>query len=90
MKQVVARVIEKWDNLTEYFLKFFPKQKDPFRKIKKTARYQRITEALEDSITLVYMSFCAFIVRDFEMLVVPFQLDRPMIHLLCAEMQSSL
>ena len=39
MKQVAARVVEQWDNLTEYFLKFLPKQKDAFRKIKKTARY---------------------------------------------------
>ena len=39
MKQVAARVVEQWDNLTEYFLKFLPKQKGAFRKIKKTARY---------------------------------------------------
>ena len=39
MKQVVARFVEQWDNLTEYFLKFLPKQRDTFRKIKKTARY---------------------------------------------------
>ena len=83
-------VAEHWDNLMEYLLKFFPKQKDVFRKIKKTARYQRITEALEDSITLAYVSFCAFIAQYFEMLLLPLQSDRPMIHLLYPEMRSLL
>ena len=60
-KQVAVRVVEQWGSLTEYFLKCFPKQKDAFREINKTARYQRIAEALEDTITLADVSFCAFI-----------------------------
>ena len=90
MKQVV-RVAEQRDNLAEYFLKFLPNQKDAFRKIMKTARYQRIAEPLEDSIILAYVSFCAFIAtQNFEMLLLPFQSDRLMIHLLHPEMQSLL
>jgi len=72
MKHVAIRVVEQWDNLTEYFLKFVPKQKDTFRKIKETARYQRISKALEDSLTLAYVEFCAFVARDFEMFLLPF------------------
>ena len=90
MKLVAVCVAEQWDNPTEYFLKLLPKQKDAFRKIKKTARYHGITEALEDSITLAYVSFCAFIARNFEMPLLPIQSDRPMIHLLYPEMQSLL
>ena len=90
MKHVAIRVVEQWDNLTEYFLEFLPKQKDAFRKIKETTRYQRISEALEDSITLAYVSFCAFVARDFEMFLLPFQSNRPTIHLLYPEMQSLL
>ena len=71
-KQVAVRVVEQWGSLTEYFLKCFPKQKDAFREINKTARYQRIVEALEDTITLADVSFCAFIARDFEMILLPF------------------
>ena len=71
-KQVAVRVVEQWGSLTEYFLKCFPKQKDAFREISKTARYQRIAEALEDTITLADVSFCAFIARDFEMILLPF------------------
>ena len=71
-KQVAVRVVEQWGSLTEYFLKCFPKQKDAFREINKTARYQRIAEALEDTITLADVSFCAFIARDFEMILLPF------------------
>ena len=37
MKQVAVRVFKQRDHLTEYFLKFFPKQKDAFRKIKKSS-----------------------------------------------------
>ena len=36
------------------------------------------------------MSFCAFIARDFEMLLLLFQSDRPVIYLLHPEMQSLL
>ena len=71
-KQVAVRVVEQWGSLTEYFLKCFPKQKDAFREISKTARYQRIAEALEDTITLADVSFCAFIARDFEMILLPY------------------
>ena len=71
-KQVAVRVVEQWGSLTEYFLKCLPKQKDAFREINKTARYQRIAKALEDTITLADVSFCAFIVRDFEMILLPF------------------
>ena len=71
-KQVAVRVVEQWGSLTEYFLKCLPKQKDAFREINKTARYQRIAEALEDTITLADVSFCAFIARDFEMILLPF------------------
>lgn len=39
MKQVAVHDVEQWDNLTEYFLKLLPKQKEAFRKIKKTAWY---------------------------------------------------
>ena len=34
MKQVAVRVVKQRDNLTEYFLKFFPKQKDALEKLR--------------------------------------------------------
>ena len=76
LKQVAVCVVELWGNLTEYFPKFLPKQKDAFRKIKKTARYQSLAEALEDSIFLVYVSFSVFVAQDFEMRLSPFQSGR--------------
>lgn len=66
MKQVAVRVVEQWDNLTEYFLKFLPKQKDTFRKINENCKVPEMAEALEDSITSAYVSFCAFIAQDFK------------------------
>ena len=76
LKQVAVCVVELWGNLAECFLKFLPKEKDVFRKIKKTASYQSLAEALEDSIFLVYVSFCVFVAQDFEMLLLPFQSGR--------------
>ena len=89
MKQVTI-FVEQWDNFTEHFLKFLPKQKDALRKIKKTARYQRIAEVLENPIALAHVLFCVFIARDFEMLLLPFQSERSMIHFSYPEMQSLL
>ena len=44
-KYVVVRILEQWDNLMEYFLKFLPRQAN-FREIKETAQYKQITDHL--------------------------------------------
>ena len=76
LKQVAVCVVEPWGNPTEYFPKFLSKQKDVFRKIKKTERYHSLAKAREDSVFLVYVSFCVFVAQDFEMLQLPFQSSR--------------
>ena len=56
------------DNLIEYFLKFLPSKKIPSKSQENcqvSEKYQKIAEALEDSIVLAFMSFCAFIALDF-------------------------
>ena len=90
MKFVAVRVVEQWGNLAEYFLKFLPKDKKTFRTIKETKRYQQIHDALSDNFTLATVSFCAFAARDFEMFLLPFQSDIPMIHMLYPEMTNLL
>ena len=86
MKYVALRIVEQWDNLTEYFLKFLPKQKNFKSTIMKTERYQRISESVKDPLNLCYTSFCAFATIDFESFLLPFQSEEPMIHLLYSEM----
>ena len=83
MKYVALRIVEQWDNLTEYFLKFLPKQKNFKGTIMKTERYQRISESLKDTLNLCYTSFA---INDFESFLLPFQSEEPMIHLLYPEM----
>lgn len=93
MKFVAVRVVEQWDNLREYFLEFLPKHpssKTAFRKIKETKRYQRIRDHLKDPITLAYIAFCAYSARDFESFLLPFQSEKPMIHLIYPQMVSLL
>ena len=48
------------------FPEYLPKQKDTFRKINENCKVPEMAEALEDSITSAYVSFCAFIARDFK------------------------
>ena len=86
MKFVAVRVVEQWVNLTEYFLKFLPKQKG-FRQVEKTERYQRIRDSLQEDVTLAYVAFTAFVSSDFETFLLPFQSSKPMIHVLYTEME---
>ena len=80
MKYVALRCVEQWSNLTEYFLKYLPKQKNFKREIQNTHRYIRIKTALGDEATEAYASFCAFVAHDFESFLVPFQTSEPLIH----------
>ena len=47
MRYIALRIVEQWDNLTEYFLKFLPKQKNFKSTIMKTECYQWISESLK-------------------------------------------
>ena len=78
MKCVSVRILEQLDNLKEYFLNYLPRQKDQFRELKKTERYQRIASALKSA----HLAFCAFCTEHFEEFLLQFQYVQPMIHLL--------
>ena len=82
MKYVALRVLEQWDNLKEYFMKFLPKQSSFKRDVEKTLRYKRICAAFSEPLMQACVSFVGFISQDFEDFLVPFQAKEPMIHLL--------
>ena len=82
MKYVALRYLDQWINLKEYFLNFLPKQKNFKHEMSKTQRHVRIKGALEESLTEVYVSFCAFVALDFESFLFPLQTKEPMIRLL--------
>ena len=72
-----------------YFLNFLPKQPN-FRSkngLQEDERYQRIKGKLEDELTQPYLAFNAFVSQDFELFLVQFQSDAPLIHLLFQKMK---
>ena len=74
LKKGTVRILEQWENLTEYFLNFLPKQPN-FRSkngLQENKRYQRIKEKLEDELTQPYLAFIAFVSQDFESFLVQF------------------
>ena len=82
MKYVALRVLEQWQNITNYFLEFLPRQKNFKREVEKTQRYNRVKAALKEPLMEAYVSFVAFLAHDFEEFLIPFQTVEPMIHLL--------
>ena len=90
LKFVAAWLLEQWENLTEYFLKFLPKQKIFKGTIKETSRYKRIIEVIQSDLAQHYLAFCAFSSQDFEKFLLKFQSEQPMIHLLYWSMEKLL
>ena len=74
------------ENLKEYFLKFLPKDKTFKQRIAPTSRHKRIKPALESAFIEAYIAFRASTIHIFEVFVVPFQNNQPMIHTLCQSM----
>ena len=75
MKYVALRFLEQWTNLKEYFLNFYFKSE-----IGKTHCYIRIKKAMEEPLTELYVSFCAFTAHNFESFLLLLQTGEPMIH----------
>ena len=86
MKCVALRLLEQWPNLKEYFLNFLPKQSNFKSEIAKIYRYIRIKKAVEEPLTEVYVSFCAFTAHNFEYFLLPLQTGELMNHQLFPSM----
>ena len=86
IKGVAVRIINQWENLCQYFLKFLPTQKTLKQTFKKTIRYQSIKNALESDSTRIYLSFLVFAASLFEKFLLTFQYEEPLIHLLFSKM----
>ena len=86
IKYMALRLLEQWPNLKEYFLNFLPKHSNFKSEIAKTYRYIRIKKAVEEPLTEVHVSFCAFTAHNFESFLLPSQTREPMIHQLFPSM----
>ena len=66
LKFVFVRLLEQWEDLTEYFLKFFPKEKNFKGTIKETSRCKRIIDVIQTlaNITLYFVHFLAKILKN--------------------------
>ena len=73
LKYVTVRLLDPWDNLSEYYLKYLPGQSYFKYVIKETLRYKRIKEVLKDSILQSYLALLAFAGHVFEGFLVKFQ-----------------
>lgn len=82
LKYVLMRIIDHWENLSEYFLVFLPKQKSFDREIFCTERYIAIETALKGGdVTKLYMSFAIYLAGIMQPFLLRFQLKKPVIHL---------
>ena len=79
--------MEYWENFTEGFLKFLPKQKNFKATIKETSRYKQIIEVIQSDLAQHYLAFRAFSSEDFKEFFLKFQSEQPMIHLLYSSME---
>ena len=82
LKFVLVRIIEQWTNLTEYFCKYIPKQKEFKSSIKDTKRYKNIIECLNDDLTLMFLPYVVILANEYESFLLPFQTEKPLIHML--------
>ena len=78
IKRVAVRIINQWENLCQYFLKFLSMQKTFKQTVKKAIRYQSIKNALESDSTRIYLSFLVF-TASFENFLLTCQYEEPLI-----------
>ena len=82
LKFVLVRTTEQWEDLRAYFLEFLPKQKKFKPEINTTHHYVSVKEVLEDPLSLAYLAFVILIANEYESFLLPFQSQKPIIHLL--------
>ena len=66
IKRPLLRMLEQWENLSEYFFKFHPKESIFQSQIKTTNRYQRIVDFMKHPTSKASLCYIAFIANEFE------------------------
>lgn len=84
---VAQRLLDQWENMCEYFLKFLPSQKSQAKHLN-TERYKRIRAALKNPIMPSFLAFLIFTHKYFENFSLSFQSASPKIHVLYEEMNN--
>lgn len=84
---VAQRLLDQWENMCEYFLKFLPSQKSQGKHLN-TERYKRIRAALKNPVMPSFLAFLTFTHKYFENFSLCFQSESPKIHVLYEEMNN--
>ncbi|CAF2156109.1 unnamed protein product, partial [Rotaria magnacalcarata] len=85
MGKVVNRILEQWDTLSDYFLRFLP-EKQPSQ-IRENKRYDNIKLVLSSNLSKVALNFVSYLCENiFDRFLTYFQSEEPLIHLLYNEM----
>ena len=74
--------------MKEYFITFFPKQKEFKQTIREAKRYKQIVGVFENELALPYLSFVTFLAHRYENYLLKFQSEEPLIHMLHSDMNS--
>ena len=90
LRKICVKVLEQYQNLREYFLKFLPKTSTFKSTVRDTERCKRIKEVLENETSVPYIAFIAFIENDFEIFLKIFQSMKSRIHIVYPEMSTLL
>lgn len=82
LRKVLQKIIDQWDNLKEYFLKFLPTTTGFKRYVETTQRYQSIRKLLTSKTSVLYMSFAVYVAEMLNSFLVLFQSSEPLVHVL--------
>lgn len=82
LKKALNRIVEQWENLKQYFLKYLPTQRNFAKDIESTQRYQNIRGNLSSGQSLICIHFAIHIADIFEGFLTLLQSSKPVIHVL--------
>ena len=89
MGPVTEIVVDHWESLREFFLKYIPDKNDQAsREAMETLRYREIVEVLKDSkhrANLARLKFIIFLCKQTDIFLKTFQSEKPMIHKLYSD-----
>ena len=77
--------LKRLENLKRDFLEFLPTTSTFKKTVKETDWHKRTVESFKKELRVLYLSFTAFIVNDFQCFLIMFQSMTPRIHLLYTE-----
>ena len=88
---VLERIVERWDDAKEYFLKYLPEKKEYKKSLLKNSRYRRIVKASKKKVTtLAEIEFLIGVAPLFNTYLQISQWERPLVHCWLEEMTTLL